>query len=162
MVGTVFHIVSTLIFVVLMGGAVMVLIPIKLLSLSYKLSVEIGLLRCFGVIPVLIGIIILSWCLWEFILKGKGSPAPYHPPKELIVSSLYRFTRNPMYVGVICVLLGEAFLFESALLLLYTVVIFLIFHMWIIITEEPYLRSTFGEPYTRYYESVPRWPIRLK
>ena len=162
MVGALFHVVSTLIFVVLMGGAVMVLIPIRVVSSSYRLTVEIGLLRYFGVLPGLIGIIILFWCLWEFLLKGKGTPAPYQPPKKLVVSGLYRFTRNPMYVGVICVLLGESFLFESALLFIYAGVMFLIFHIWIIITEEPYLRSTFGESYKRYCESVPRWFFRLK
>jgi len=147
MVGTIFNIVSTLIFVVLMGGAIMVLIPIKLLSSSYRLNVEIGFLRYLGVISVLIGITILFWCLWEFIRKGKGTPAPYDPPKKLVVSGLYKLTRNPMYVGVILVLFGEALFFESALLLLYAGLMFLIFHIWVIITEEPYLRSTFGESY---------------
>jgi len=162
MVGTIFNIVSTLIFVVLMGGAIMVLIPIKLLSSSYRLNVEIGFLRYLGVISVLIGITILFWCLWEFIRKGKGTPAPYDPPKKLVVSGLYKLTRNPMYVGVILVLFGEALFFESALLLLYAGLMFLIFHIWVIITEEPYLRSTFGESYKRYCESVPQWRIRLQ
>jgi protein-S-isoprenylcysteine O-methyltransferase Ste14 len=65
-----------------------------------------------------------------------------------------------MQVGVILVIFGEALVFESALLLFYTGVIFLIFHIWIIITEEPYLRSTFGESYKKYCKSVPRWLIK--
>jgi protein-S-isoprenylcysteine O-methyltransferase Ste14 len=156
------NVVKTLIFVVLMGGTVMVLIPIKLFFSSYRLNVEIGILRYFGLIPVLFGITICLWSWGEFIFKGKGTPAPYDPPKELVTSGLYRFTRNPMYIGVIFVLFGEALLSESALLLFYAGLIFLIFHIWTIITEEPYLRSTFGVSYKRYCESVPRWLIRLK
>jgi len=162
MMGTIFNIVSTLIFIVIVGGAVMVLIPMKLLSTSYRFTLETGLLRYFGVIPLMIGIPILFCCWGEFVFKGKGTPAPYHPPKELVASGLYKFTRNPMYAGVIFVLFGEALLFESALLLIYAGLMFLIFHMWIIISEEPYLRSTFGESYKRYCEAVPRWFIRLK
>jgi len=162
MVGRIFNIVKTFIFIVLMGGTIMVLIPIKLLSSSYRLNVEIGFLRYFGLIPVLLGIIICLWCWREFIIKGKGTPAPYDPPKELVVSGLYKFTRNPMYVGIIFVLFGEALFSGSALLLFYTGSISFIFHIWIIITEEPYLRLTFGESYKRYCESVPRWCIRLK
>ena len=162
MVGRIFNIVKTLIFIVLMGGTIMVLIPIKLLSSSYKLNLEIGFLRYFGLIPVLLGIIICLWCWREFIIKGKGTPTPYDPPKELVVSGLYKFTRNPMYIGIIFVLFGEALFSESVLLLFYTGSIFFIFHIWILITEEPYLRLRFGESYKRYCESVPRWYIRLK
>jgi hypothetical protein len=88
MVDRIFNTVSSLIFVVLSGGTVMVLIHIKLLSSSYRLNVEIGVLRYFGVIPGLIGITILFWCWGGFIRKGKGTPAPYHPPKELVSSGL--------------------------------------------------------------------------
>ena len=140
----------------------MVLIPIKLLSSPYSLKLEMGSLQYSGVIPVLIGVTTLLWCLWEFIRKGKGTPALYHPPKELVVSGLYKFKRNPMYGGIICVLFGEAIFSGSALLLCYAGLIFVIFHLWVILTEEPYLRTTFGEPYKRYCESVPRWLIRLK
>lgn len=162
MMATILNIVSTLIFVVLIGGTVMVLIPIKLLFSSYRLNVEIDFLRYFGLIPVMLGVTICFWCWREFIFKGKGTPAPFNPPKELVTSGLYKFTRNPMYAGVIFVLFGEALFFESVLLLIYVGVMFLIFHMWIIIAEEPYLRSTFGESYKRYCEFVPRWLIRLK
>ena len=138
----------------------MVLIPIKLLSSSYRLNVDIGFLRYFGLIPVILGITIFFWCCGEFICRGKGTPAPYDPPKELVMSGPYKFTRNPMYIGVIFVLFGQALLFESASLLIYAGLICLVFHIWIIIAEETYLRSTFGEPYERYCGSVPRWLIR--
>ena len=159
---TIPNIIKSLIFVVLMGGTVMVLIPLELLSSSHRLNIEIGFFRYFGLIPVILGITICLWCWREFIFEGKGTPAPHDPPKKLVTSGLYKFTRNPMYVGVIFVLVGEALLSESALLLSYAGLIFLIFHIWIIITEEPYLRYKFGESYKRYCESVPRWLIKFK
>ncbi len=157
----IFNIVKTLIFMTLMGGTVMVLIPYWIIFNS-RFNLDMGILRYFGIIPVLIGAAIIFWCVREFILRGKGTPAPYDPPKELVVSGLYRFMRNPMYVGVLFVLFGEAFLFTSALLLCYMGLILLLFHIRIILNEEPYLRSTFGESFNQYCDSVPRWVFRLK
>lgn len=158
----IFNIVSSLVFVLLMGGTVMILIPIKLTTLNGRFTFGFGYARYLGVIPVLIGISIFFFCIKDFIFKGKGTPAPYHPPKELVANGLYKFTRNPIYVGVLFVLFGEILLFESFILLFYSCLIFLIFHIFVITFEEPYLKSNFGNSYENYCNSVPRWLIRLK
>lgn len=157
-----FHMVGSLIFVVLAGGTFMVLIPARLLSWPHRLTFETGVFRYVGLAPILVGLMVCLWCWRAFITRGGGTPAPYHPTEKLVVSGLYRFTRNPMYVGVIMALLGEALFSDAALLFIYAGVVFLIFHAFVIVFEEPALRSRFGEAYERYCESVPRWLIKLK
>jgi protein-S-isoprenylcysteine O-methyltransferase Ste14 len=111
----------------------------------------------------LIGTAIYFWCAWDFTFAGRGTPAPIDPPKELVVRGLYRYVRNPMYVGILSILLGEALLFASWRLFEYTAVVFIFFFLFVTLYEEPILRQKFGESYRRYCESVPRWiPWRMK
>jgi len=117
--------------------------------------------RLLGSIPLLFGVLIYSWCAWDFTFAGRGTPNPADPPQELVVRGLYKFTRNPMYVGIILVLLGETTLFASPTLLLYTAAIFAVFHLWVIYYEEPALRRKFGQAYERYCRRVSRWIPRL-
>ncbi|MGH7775499.1 MAG: methyltransferase family protein [Candidatus Binatia bacterium] len=149
---------KTLIFTVLVPGTVTVLVPYLLLTSSMKLfSVGIGIFRLLGLVPILLGGLIYLWCAWDFTFVGRGTPAPLDPPKELVVRGLYRLVRNPMYVGVFLVLLGEVLLFESAILFLYAALVLLVFHLFVVYYEEPVLRRNFGQSYERYRSNVPRW-----
>ena len=149
---------KSLIFIILVPGTVTVLVPYVLLnSFGDVLRISIGKFRYLGVIPVFLGVPILLWCIWDFTFTGKGTPAPIDPPKELVVRGLYRYTRNPMYVGVVFILFGETIFFASLLLFGYTLFMFLCFHIFVVGYEEPTLRRTFGSAYAAYCDSVPRW-----
>ncbi len=150
--------IKSIIFLIVLPGAVMVYTPYYVLSLNIKLFFpEINAFRLIGLVPISIGTVIILWCFWDFINSGKGTPAPNDPPKTLVVKGFYRLTRNPMYVGVIFVLSGEILLFESTALIIYSFTVWLLFHSFVILYEEPTLKDKFGGSYAQYVESVPRW-----
>ena len=101
------------------------------------------------------------WCLWDFATFGRGTPAPINPPKRLVVHGLYRYVRNPMYLGVLLVILAWALYFASGTLLGYAALMALILHVWILIYEEPTLRRSFGDEFDRYKSQVNRWLPRV-
>ena len=149
---------KTLLFTILVPGTVTVLVPYLLLTSGFQLfPVEIGALRILGLPPILLGALTYLWCAWDFTFTGRGTPAPIDPPKELVVKGLYRYVRNPMYVGITLVLLGEALLFESAVLFLYAGFLLVCAHLFIVYYEEPTLRRLFGTSYESYCKSVSRW-----
>ncbi len=98
----------------------------------------------------------------RFALDGRGTPAPVAPTKTLVITGLYRRVRNPMYVGVMAILLGQALAFYSPGLVAYCVAIWLAFQVFILMYEEPTLRVTYGDQYEAYFAAVPRWIPRLK
>jgi protein-S-isoprenylcysteine O-methyltransferase Ste14 len=154
---------KTLLFTIIAPGAVTVLLPYWILSSKWNEAIALpGALRFFGLAPLLIGFGIYLWCAYDFAAKGRGTPAPIDPPKQLVRSGLYRFTRNPMYVGVVLILLGEAVFFSSAALFFYAAVVFIGFNGFILFYEEPTLRRLFGESYSRYCAEVPRWIFKRK
>jgi protein-S-isoprenylcysteine O-methyltransferase Ste14 len=97
----------------------------------------------------------------RFIYVGRGTLMPVVPPERLVVSGLYRYVRNPMYVGVLIALAGEALLFESRELVLYTAVMWLGFHLFVCFYEERTLARRHSEDYPRYKRHVHRWLPRL-
>jgi protein-S-isoprenylcysteine O-methyltransferase Ste14 len=149
--------IKTIIFSLLVPGTVTLLIPYWLLSSSAQPPIRLGVFRYLGVLPILIGAAIYFWCAWDFTFAGGGTPAPIDPPKELVVRGLYRYVRNPMYLGILSILLGEALLFASWRLVEYTAVVFTFFFLFVTLYEEPSLRQKFGDSYRRYCKSVPRW-----
>jgi protein-S-isoprenylcysteine O-methyltransferase Ste14 len=114
-----------------------------------------------AIVPCILGGAILFRCAWEFAVVGRGTPAPIDPPKSIVVSGLYRFVRNPMYLGVELLILGEAWLFSSTRLLGYALLLGLGFHLFVVFYEEPSLTKKFGGAYQEYCRSVPRWIPRL-
>ena len=118
--------------------------------------------RWLGLVPLAIGLAIYVWCVADFALAGRGTPAPIDPPKQLVVRGLYRFARNPMYVGVLSVIAGQSWLFGSSPLAIYALVVFACFHVFVVGYEEPTLRQTFDGAYERYCAAVPRWLPRLR
>src|SRR5207249_10939605 len=154
--------VKTLLFTILVPGTVTVLVPYLLLTSGFQLfPVEIGALRVLGLPPILMGVVTYLWCAWDFTFTGRGTPAPIDPPKQLVVKGLYRYVRNPMYVGITLILLGEALLFEAAVLFLYAGLLLVCAHLFIVYYEEPTLRRLFGASYESYCKSVSRWTPRL-
>lgn len=110
-----------------------------------------------GIIVILFGLTILIWCVRDFYISGRGTLAPWNPPKKLIVIGLYRFMRNPMYIGVLILVLGWSVLFSSPLLVLYLCILALSFHIRTVVYEEPYLKKRFKGEWDLYRQKVPRW-----
>ncbi len=104
-----------------------------------------------------LGIFLLLWCVRDFYVAGKGTLAPWDPPKRLVTVGLYRYSRNPMYVSVLTLLCGWALLFASLLASAYILVFFVIFHLRVVFYEEPCLTKQFGQEWEDYKSKVPRW-----
>ena len=143
-----------LVFTVLVPGTVTVVIPRYLLGVGARVAVPFGLP---GVLPIALGALCYLWCAWDFTSIGQGTPAPIDPPKVLVARGLYRVVRNPMYVGVVLILLGESVLFASAILLGYALLAWVVVHLFVVFYEEPTLRQKFGASYAEYRKMVPRW-----
>jgi protein-S-isoprenylcysteine O-methyltransferase Ste14 len=107
------------------------------------------------------GVSVLAACIVEFARRGRGTLSPADPPRHLVVHGLYRYVRNPMYVAVSLILLGEALLVRSRDLVFYWVVFFTLANVFILVYEEPHLRSRFGAEYDDYARRVGRWIPRL-
>jgi protein-S-isoprenylcysteine O-methyltransferase Ste14 len=120
--------------------------------------------RPLGWIVVAIGAVIGLPCVWEFAWRGLGTPAPFDPPRRLVISGPYRFVRNPMYVGMGIVLIGEAIVFPNLTWLMLAMVVSLwaVVSVFIIEYEEPTLRRMFGADYEAYFREVRRWIPRLR
>ncbi|HTR48805.1 MAG TPA: isoprenylcysteine carboxylmethyltransferase family protein [Verrucomicrobiae bacterium] len=101
------------------------------------------------------------WCALDFAIFGRGTPAPIDMPKYLVVRGPYKYARNPMYISVLTVLLGESALFRSVSMLEYGVAVAICFHLFVLIQEEPTLRRKMGKAYERYCGEVPRWIPRF-
>ncbi len=150
---------ETLAFTILVPGTVTVAIPYYLLSPTASLSFRGP--RLIGVFPIALGAVLYLWCAWDFAWTGRGTPAPIDPPRMLVARGLYRVVRNPMYIGVLFVLLGESIFFASPSILRYTLVVWLFFHVFVVLYEEPRLEKKFGSSYEEYCKGVPRWIPRL-
>jgi protein-S-isoprenylcysteine O-methyltransferase Ste14 len=104
-----------------------------------------------------IGTASLLWCIRDFFVSGRGTLAPWDPPKHLVVVGLYRVVRNPMYLSVLVIILGWALRFESRGLALYFIALAVGFHLRVIWYEEPWLRNNFAADWEVYAKSVRRW-----
>jgi protein-S-isoprenylcysteine O-methyltransferase Ste14 len=118
----------------------------------------------FGWIVVAVGALIAVPCAWEFAWRGLGTPAPFDPPRRLVITGPYRFVRNPMYVGMGLALIGEGIVYPNIRLLMWIMVavLWLLLNGFIIIYEEPTLRRMFDGDYEKYCRDVRRWIPRLR
>lgn len=154
--------VRALFFLVLFPGTVTLYLPSLILRASGPVRSPAPSLRTFAATSIiLLGFSVLLACVWLFFASGRGTLAPVDPPKRLVVEGLYRFTRNPMYNGVVLALVGEAWLFHSADLAYYAPTVFLVFHLVVVLYEEPALGTAFGSSYQAYRAAVPRWGFTL-
>ena len=123
---------------------------------------ESGVFHYLAIPLWLIGTLIIIWCSIDIIRKGRGTPAHLDPPKELVITGLYRYVRNPIYVGAMLILFGYIIWSTSAWTMLYSAAAFIAFNFLIIVIEEPILKNTFGMAYTEYTQRVPRWIPKFK
>jgi len=151
---------KSLLFLIVAPGMVAGYIPLVLLRRGPQLQTGFFAYLAFPLWAA--GGIILLWSFWNFLIQGRGTPAPIDPPKELVVTGFYRYIRNPMYVGIFLILLGHFLWFQSIWLLVYMVIAFLTVHLFVILYEEPTLKRTFGAAYEGYIKRVPRWIPKLR
>jgi protein-S-isoprenylcysteine O-methyltransferase Ste14 len=109
-----------------------------------------------GAMLVVAGTLLLLACVRDFYVAGKGTLAPWSPPRHLVTVGLYRVTRNPMYVAVIGVLIGWAVAFDSRAHLVYAATVSVVFYLRVVWFEEPWLARTHGDAWTAYRARVPR------
>ena len=147
----------TALFAILVPGTELVLIPLGVVRLGVGPRLELGAARYAGLVPILAGLAVILRCFADFVRRGRGTPAVYDPPRELVVAGLYRHVRNPQYVGVVLAAVGEALLTGMAALFAYAALLAVGYHLFVRYYEEPTLGRLFGEPYARYREAVPRW-----
>jgi protein-S-isoprenylcysteine O-methyltransferase Ste14 len=151
---------KTLIFTVFVPGTVAGYVPWRL---RQDASPVTGAQEWAAITVIAIGIAIyLHTAFWGFALMGGGTPAPIAPTKILVVKGLHRFVRNRMYIGVGLVIGGQAWLFHSPHIAIYTVCMLLTAHLFVVFYEEPTLRKQFEGEYDRYRASVPRWIPRFR
>jgi protein-S-isoprenylcysteine O-methyltransferase Ste14 len=120
-----------------------------------------GPLGLVGVFFAVFGWLVLLWCARDFAVRGRGTPNPSDPPRQLVVDGLYRFVRNPMYVAIVTSLLGQAVMYRSSGVVWYAAVVAVAFHLRVVLYEEPKLTELFGGAYAEYTRRVPRWVPRV-
>ncbi len=153
-----FVVIRAFTFAILFIALVLVYVPARLLARAgIATPATVGLPQVVGIILTTAGAGIGLWCVFSFAFVGKGTPAPFDPPRLLVTQGPYRFVRNPMYVGAGIALAGAALFYRSASLLCYAAALFLAAHLFVVLYEEPALRRTFGQDYDAYCARVGRW-----
>lgn len=145
------------IFTVVAPGTVTIVGPTLLLQMAPPDPASPFRSPALALVVGAIGLGFYLWCVLDFALAGRGTPAPIDAPTRLVVRGLYRWVRNPMYVGVLSILTAETIWLGSSALALYTLCVLGLFSLFVLVYEEPALRRLFGEEYVRYCARVPRW-----
>lgn len=156
-------VIGTVLHTVLLPGSLVVALPYWLLQESSDagpLAVS-PVQFLIGALLMMSGATVLALCFRDFVVSGKGTPNPLHPPRVLVSERLYRYIRNPIYVAVVTILLGEALAFGAPVLIGYAALVWLVLQGFVVFYEEPTLRRGFGAPYEAYCRAVPRWIPRL-
>jgi protein-S-isoprenylcysteine O-methyltransferase Ste14 len=149
---------ETIIFTVLVPGTVAFWLPDAILdSRKLELPASWSVPQFVALLPLGLGTAIYLRCLWEFATRGRGIPAPIDHPKQLVVTGLYRYVRNPMYLGVLLFLFGESLFLQYRTFFLYAIAWLLFVHLNVLLYEEPNLRRKFGNSYEQYTAAVRRW-----
>ena len=149
--------------IIILPGTVLVFVPALILWLSAGSSMAMapaGVAQArfwIGLVVGVVGFVIAAWSARLLLTVGEGTPAPWAPPRKLVVLGLYRYVRNPMIRGVIRMLAAEALLLGSWPIAGWMLVFLLLKTIYLIRVEEPALERRFGEDYRRYKANVPRW-----
>jgi protein-S-isoprenylcysteine O-methyltransferase Ste14 len=155
-----------ILFTILVPGTVAGYVPYLLMQ-TVPPSWNKPELKWIGIVLVAVGIIIYLICAISFLLKGLGTPSTWFTgplkhligdePKKLVASGIYKYSRNPMYVGVLIVVLGEALFYQRIILVHYFIFLFILFHLFVIMIEEPHLKKKYGQEYEEYRKKTRRW-----
>lgn len=152
---------GTVVFVAVLPGTAVVLVPYWLTGWRPAPPfLGTSLTRWLGALAVLAATPLFLAFLARFVREGRGTPAPVAPPERLVVGGPFRWTRNPGYVAVLAMLVGQALVFGSAAVLAYAGLVAAAFHAFVVLYEEPTLHRTFGAEYEAYCRRVPRWVPR--
>jgi len=151
--------IRNLIFTILQPGIVVGLLPYLLIrdKVDSFFMVPLRMHQYVGAFIFVLGWCLIIYCVYRFAVEGKGTLSPVDPTKHLVVKGLYQYSRNPMYIGVMLALIGEVIFSLSLQVLIYSIIVFIAFHLFIILVEEPRLRRDFGEEYQAYCRKVGRW-----
>lgn len=148
----------TLAYATLFIGLLFLYLPSRLLAWSGVVHPPVtDWPQIAGIAIGCIGAVIALACVATFIAIGKGTPAPFDPPRHLVVRGPYRFVRNPMYIGAVTAVAGAALYYRSAMLAIYCFAFLLATHLFVVLYEEPTLRRMFGAEYDAYCHRVHRW-----
>jgi protein-S-isoprenylcysteine O-methyltransferase Ste14 len=118
---------------------------------------RLGVPQLVGIVVTVAGAMLALWCVLSFAIFGRGTPAPFDPPRRLVVRGPYRHVRNPMYLGASLALLGAALFYQTGTLAAYGAIFLVLVHALVVVCEEPTLRATFGGDYQAYCRRVRRW-----
>ena len=152
---------KSLFFFILVPGLLIGYFP-YLISATDEEMFALGILGYLAFPLWFAGWIVMIWCFWIFIANGRGTPAPFAPPSQLVAVGPYRFVRNPMYAAGLITLLGWILWSPSFSLILAFILFFLATHLFITLYEEPVLKKSFGVVYEEYCKRVPRWFPKIK
>jgi protein-S-isoprenylcysteine O-methyltransferase Ste14 len=158
----VFALLGTTLFLVVAPGCVAGLVPWWISRWRFRAPFPgYAPLRVIGAILIAAGTFVVLDSFARFALQGLGTPAPVFPTRHLVVKGFYRYVRNPMYVAVVAVILGQALLFGDTHVLGFALFAWLVAHLFVVSYEEPTLRKTFGSDYETFRANVPRWIPRV-
>ncbi len=153
-----FVLVRAVTYAALFIGLVLIYVPARVLSWSgivRPATYEVQ--QVAGMVIGAAGAAVALWCIFTFAFVGRGTPAPFDPPRRLVIQGPYRFVRNPMYIGAGLALAGAALFYESWPVLSYAGLFLLATHLFVVLYEEPALRRTFGQEYEAYCGRIRRW-----
>jgi protein-S-isoprenylcysteine O-methyltransferase Ste14 len=148
----------TIVYATLFTGFLLIYLPTRVLSSTGIVRpAALGAPQVAGAIIGTAGVLLALWCISTFVWIGRGTPAPFDPPRRLVIRGPYRFVRNPMYIGAGLALGGAALFYESLPLSAYGGAFLLACHLFVLSYEEPTLKRTFGPEYEAYCQRVSRW-----
>lgn len=150
--------------IILLPGMVTLLVPyILYLYLNpYQITDEHIILKVIAIVFLVVGLWFLFYSIYLFSSKGRGTLAPWNPTRKLVISGLYKYVRNPMILGVLSILIGEALLINSISILIWAMLFFIINSVYFEFIEEPKLERKFGDAYLDYKDNVSRWIPNFK
>ena len=151
---------KSLLYLIIEAGLFALYVPLALLRSGPR--IDTGVVSLLAIPLWLISSLIVLRCFWDFTFKGRGTPVPIDPPKELVVTGFYRYVRNPIYAGVLSIFLGHFLWFGYWSLLIYTIFAFIGVHFFVVLYEEPALKGKFGASYDEYLKKVPRWIPKIR
>ncbi|HEX9562981.1 MAG TPA: isoprenylcysteine carboxylmethyltransferase family protein [Gemmatimonadaceae bacterium] len=153
-----FVLARAVVYASLFVGFLLIALPNEILSRSgITRPPVVGVIELAGLAISLAGAALVLACVLTFVFVGKGTQAPFDPPRRLVISGPYRFVRNPMYLGATLALGGAAIFYRSPALVVYAAVLILATHLFVTACEEPVLERTFGEAYRTYRQTTGRW-----
>ena len=158
-----FAFVRALLYATIFVGLLLIYAPARILEQSGLIRPPaLGAVQVLGMLVVAGGALLALWCVLTFAFVGRGTPAPFDAPRELVTQGPYRFVRNPMYIGASLALLGAALYYQSPPLAAYLAAFVLVGHLFVRFYEEPTLRKAFGEAYETYCQQANRWIPKFK